>query len=161
MDWIHFLFGFHGRINRAKYWLFLLIGLIVGILLSALTYAFQTIGLGALGIIIAVIVDIAMFIAFIAVAIKRLHDRDRSAWWLLVFYLVPGVLLGGGTGLAMATAMASTRDATSMILSLVAFVVAFVLSVWGFVELACLRGTVGQNRYGPDPLWPAAERAAP
>ena len=23
---------------------------------------------------------------------KRLHDRDKSAWWLMVFYLVPGVL---------------------------------------------------------------------
>jgi uncharacterized membrane protein YhaH (DUF805 family) len=152
MDWMYFLFGFQGRINRAKYWLFVLISVIVGILLSALTYAFQTIGLGALGIIIAVIVDVALFVAGIGVGIKRLHDRDRSGWWLLVFYLVPGFLFGVGAGLAMATA----RGAISMILALVAFV----LLAWAFVELACLRGTVGQNRYGPDPLWPAAERAA-
>src|SRR6266487_727368 len=26
------------------------------------------------------------------------------------------------------------------------------ISVWAFVELGCLRGTPGPNRYGPDPL---------
>jgi len=26
------------------------------------------------------------------------------------------------------------------------------LSLWGFVELYCLRGTTGANQYGPDPL---------
>jgi uncharacterized membrane protein YhaH (DUF805 family) len=152
MDWMDFLFGFQGRINRAKYWLFVLISLIVGLLLSALTYVFQTIGLGMIGIIIAVIVDIAFFVAGIAVGIKRLHDRDKSGWWLLVFYLVPGILFGVGAGLAMATG----RGGISMILSLAAF--AFL--IWAFVEFACLRGTVGQNRYGPDPLWPVTERAA-
>jgi uncharacterized membrane protein YhaH (DUF805 family) len=28
----------------------------------------------------------------------------------------------------------------------------FAITVWAFVELGCLRGTVGPNRYGPDPL---------
>jgi uncharacterized membrane protein YhaH (DUF805 family) len=27
-----------------------------------------------------------------------------------------------------------------------------VLGIWGFVELGCLRGTAGPNRFGPDPL---------
>jgi uncharacterized membrane protein YhaH (DUF805 family) len=26
------------------------------------------------------------------------------------------------------------------------------IAIWAFVELGCLRGTVGPNRYGPDPL---------
>jgi uncharacterized membrane protein YhaH (DUF805 family) len=26
------------------------------------------------------------------------------------------------------------------------------ISIWAFVVLACLRGTRGPNRYGPDPL---------
>ena len=30
--------------------------------------------------------------------------------------------------------------------------VAALISLWAFVELYCLRGTVGDNRYGPDPL---------
>jgi uncharacterized membrane protein YhaH (DUF805 family) len=26
------------------------------------------------------------------------------------------------------------------------------ISIWAFVELGCLRGTAGPNKYGPDPL---------
>src|SRR5215472_14717955 len=29
--------------------------------------------------------------AGLAVATKRLHDRGKSAWWLLLFYLVPAI----------------------------------------------------------------------
>jgi len=42
-------------------------------------------------------VNLAVLIASIAVCIKRLHDRDRSGWWLLLFYAGPvGVALVGG-----------------------------------------------------------------
>ena len=34
----------------------------------------------------------------------------------------------------------------------------FVVALWFFVELGCLRGTVGPNRYGPDPLAAAPAR---
>jgi hypothetical protein len=27
-----------------------------------------------------------------AIHIERLHDRNKRAWWLLVFYVVPAVL---------------------------------------------------------------------
>ena len=30
--------------------------------------------------------------------------------------------------------------------------VALALSIWSFVELFCLRGTRGPNRFGPDPI---------
>ena len=45
--------------------------------------------------------------------------------------------------------------------SLVSAVLGFAASaigVWAFVELACLRGTVGPNAYGPDPIEPAMVR---
>jgi uncharacterized membrane protein YhaH (DUF805 family) len=29
---------------------------------------------------------------------------------------------------------------------------ALALTIWGFVEIGCLRGTAGTNTYGPDPL---------
>jgi uncharacterized membrane protein YhaH (DUF805 family) len=34
--------------------------------------------------------------------------------------------------------------------------VSFAITIWAFVELGCLRGTIGPNRYGPDPLPPPA-----
>jgi uncharacterized membrane protein YhaH (DUF805 family) len=31
-------------------------------------------------------------------------------------------------------------------------IISFGITVWAFIELGCLRGTRGPNRYGPDPL---------
>ena len=45
-----------------------------------------------------------------------------------------------------------TAAASANPILMVGRLVAAVLSIWGFVELYCLRGTVGDNRYGPDPL---------
>ena len=28
---------------------------------------------------------------YLATAIKRLHDRDRSSWWMVAFFVVPGL----------------------------------------------------------------------
>lgn len=39
----------------------------------------------------------------------------------------------------------------SMLISLVSLA----LSLWAFVELGCLRGTIGPNQYGADPIAPA------
>jgi Protein of unknown function (DUF805) len=75
----------------------------------------------------------------LAIGAKRLHDRDKSAWWLLVFYAAPGILSTAGNRL---------EDVGFIILH----VISFAISVWAFVELGCLRGTPGPNRYGPDPL---------
>jgi uncharacterized membrane protein YhaH (DUF805 family) len=99
-----------------------------------------------MGIIAALgVMAIFFFLAFIpllwiglALGAKRLHDRNKSAWWLILFYLVPGVLDSIGEQFGGA--------------SLVFSLAAFALSIWGLVELGFLRGTVGPNQYGPDPL---------
>jgi uncharacterized membrane protein YhaH (DUF805 family) len=76
----------------------------------------------------------------LAVATKRLHDRDKSAWWLLLFYALPAVL--GNVG-----------DAAGGIGGMLSLV-GVAISIWAMVELGFLRGTPGPNRYGPDPLGP-------
>jgi uncharacterized membrane protein YhaH (DUF805 family) len=76
----------------------------------------------------------------LAVGVKRLHDRDKSGWWILLFWLGPSILGGWQT---------ATPDlGGGLILSLAAGAIA----IWAFVELGCLRGTAGPNQYGPDPL---------
>jgi uncharacterized membrane protein YhaH (DUF805 family) len=87
---------------------------------------------------------------------KRLHDRDKSAWWLLLFVFVPTVLLAVGMGAAIYGMLISgdPGDDVSQMggLGAIASLVGFAILLWAFVELACLRGTVGPNKYGPDPL---------
>jgi hypothetical protein len=43
-------------------------------------------------IIMVVVVLIPWLLWGFSITTERLHDRDKSAWWLVVFYLVPGVL---------------------------------------------------------------------
>jgi uncharacterized protein DUF805 len=52
---------------------------------------------------------IPIIVSSIAVAIKRLHDRNKSGWWLLVFYFLPGVIgnIGPYTGVDIMFQLAS------------------------------------------------------
>jgi uncharacterized membrane protein YhaH (DUF805 family) len=150
MDWRSLLFSFRGRINRAKYWLALLVFFVVGIALGLVGWL---LGNGLAFQILSFVVNLAVFIATIAVCIKRLHDRDRSGWWLLLFYGGPVVvaLIGGFIFWAAADAVGMSAEWSSLGLRL-CLLGGIALGIWGFVEIGCRRGTAGYNRFGPDPL---------
>jgi uncharacterized membrane protein YhaH (DUF805 family) len=148
-DFKTLMFSFRGRINRGKWWLALVVFIVYGVITSVVAgvvFGTSLIGsseIGAtavVGIGIMLIAYLAALVAGIAVGVKRLHDRNKSGWWLLLFYILPAVLSGVGE--------ASGNAAIASLLALIAVAI----YVWGFVELACLRGTVGPNKYGPDPL---------
>ena len=150
MDWQSLLFSFRGRINRAKYWLALLIFLVVDIVLGLVGWV---LGNGVVFQILSFFVNLAVFISGIAVCIKRLHDRDHSGWWLLLFYAGPVVvaLVGGFVFWAAADTVGTTADWSYLGLRF-CLLGGIALAIWGFVEIGCRRGTVGYNRFGPDPL---------
>ena len=128
------LFSFHGRVSRMPYWLVSLAMLFAGGLVVALVAAGGFLQSAApLLILLVPFIWIGM-----ALGAKRLHDRNKSAWWLVVFYVLPGIMeaIGGLAG-----------DAE------IAFLIAsFGLSIWALIELGFLRGTIGPNDYGPEPL---------
>jgi uncharacterized membrane protein YhaH (DUF805 family) len=140
------LFSFRGRLHRAPYWvatLALMLMLVVGFLVTFIVTArASSIGEGLLGLAVVMAVLLVTHIPplwiALAVGAKRLHDRNKSAWWLLLFYLAPALLN-----------LAAEKAAGSG----VAFTVAGIaVSIWALVELGVLRGTAGPNRYGADPL---------
>jgi uncharacterized membrane protein YhaH (DUF805 family) len=153
MDWTTLLFSFNGRINRGKYWLSVLIYMMVWTVFIAGSLGW----LGAKGIDnllsfagAALLIWLVGFILLIlgtwsglAVGVKRLHDRKKSGWWILLFWLGPSILGGWPS--------AAPDLGGGLILSLAAAAIA----IWAFVELGCLPGTPGPNQYGPDPLGPA------
>src|SRR3979490_1849773 len=137
------LFTFKGRMNRAKYWLALLIWCVVwaAVLGAGLGGEMILDNAGAILIAIILLLLVTSGAAGVRAGIKRLHDRDNSGWWLLIFYLLPAVFDGIGRGGVPALSL-----------------VAFAISIWSFIELGCLRGTDGPNTYGPAP--PRAGRGA-
>ncbi len=134
VDFWPLLFRFQGRINRAKYWIATVTYISVTIALVGLGFFFR---FDTIFFVIAAVAFIAVTVSGIAVGIKRLHDRDMSGWWLLVFYLLPAVLDGIGRALGVPVIFSLAGSA---------------ISIWALVVLGFLRGTNGANQYGPDPL---------
>lgn len=137
-DLLQLLFDVGGRINRAKYWLTFPVyfGALFALYVLARIFA-GLVGMPELAILILFIAFIPVVISCVAVSIKRLHDRNKSAWWLIVFYGLPVLLssIGRYSGLDFVFQLAGLA-----------------LSIWALVEIGILRGTSGTNIYGPDPL---------
>ncbi len=73
---------FTGRAQRAEYWYFVLFNLIIIFVLGFIDGLLGT-G-GAYGGVLGGIYMLAVLLPSIAVGIRRLHDTDRSGWWLLL-----------------------------------------------------------------------------
>ena len=164
MGLLHLLFGFSGRANRGKFWLAVVLWIVfwtIAVLACVLAaviilglhlpdssvphdellsryvrLAFDYLGL----LIVFIAFALASWISAFAVGVKRLHDRNKSGWWVLLFYLAPSIL----------GSIANTGE--HPLAGFVLGLASFVISIWALVELGFLRGTFGSNRYGPDPL---------
>jgi uncharacterized membrane protein YhaH (DUF805 family) len=83
---------FNGRARRKEYWIFFLISTVISIILAVIDSFAGTIseeaGLGLLSGIYA----LAVLIPGLSVTVRRLHDTDRSGWWILIG-LIP--IIGG------------------------------------------------------------------
>ena len=89
------LFSFRGRLNRKRYWMTVIVTMAVIILLLLLALVMmreQRFEFAALTVVILLLLYIPLIWVGLAIGAKRLHDRDKSAWWLLVFYVLPGIL---------------------------------------------------------------------
>jgi len=92
---------FNGRSRRSEYWHFMLVNLIVAVVLGFTDGVLRKIiGFGMFGLVYG----LAVLVPGIAVSIRRLHDTDRSGWWLLLAF-VPLV------GLVLLWFMAQDSDA--------------------------------------------------
>lgn len=74
---------FSGRARRKEYWFFALFSFMISIIVSMID-----IFIGAP--VLQIIYGLAVLIPGLAVSIRRLHDTNRSGWWLLII-LVPFV----------------------------------------------------------------------
>ena len=139
MDWAYLLNGFHGRIGRRTFWIAMAAVVVAEIAVHLLTDQLQ-------GDRLSAIVDLAFTYPEFAVALKRGHDRNLPVWLLAIFFAA-GALLDLLTVLGWAG-----TDETPSAPALVIAVPFTVLALALLVELGFRRGTVGPNRYGPDPL---------
>lgn len=69
---------FQGRSGRAEFWWYFLAALIIGIAFNVL------IAVSSVFFVIYVIYGLAVLVPGLAVGVRRLHDTDKSGWWLLI-----------------------------------------------------------------------------
>jgi uncharacterized membrane protein YhaH (DUF805 family) len=166
---------FSGRSRRMEYWMWQVFKLIVGcvfliLFLVLFGSAFASFGqtkdpneliAAGAGVVLLsmayMIFVLAIFIPDIAVTIRRLHDSNRSGWWILgpiIPYfgglILAGVTAGAGAGMQpgdeVGTGLVATGGIIGLVAVLIALVMALVLIVFMFLD-----GTPGPNRFGPDP----------
>lgn len=185
MDWVWFLFGFDGRINRAKMWLAMLVILcwmiVIAVLMLGIDGMFgnpaksihfrvdDVFGFVDPAVVRAAILRLRegkeaspahLVLAFLntastllfawtylAASIKRLHDRDKSGWWIIPYFVLPGLY-----------SQFHDRLLDSYMVFPFALAVIYFM-IWGCIELFFLRGSPRTNLYGPNPLPKTQTRA--
>jgi uncharacterized membrane protein YhaH (DUF805 family)/cytochrome c-type biogenesis protein CcmH/NrfG len=141
---LHLWFSFDGRVNRAKFWLvfltdklflvgaiLLIVAVVSGLFPATFRAPRSSTGVQSYIIGISVIAIVFPYLASVlAISIKRLRDLDANPSWVALIFL-----------LWAATAAMPVLKGVSVIVQALAILV-----------LGSFAGTVGFNRYGPDPI---------
>jgi uncharacterized membrane protein YhaH (DUF805 family) len=146
------LLGFKGRIGRKSYWFATAAVPLIAILLFVIFDPFDldTVLSGDLEqlqrdpVLLTMLLTIAGLGLWMLAAVnaKRLHDRDRTAWWLMA----PGVLMVAGL-------VSSQWAAPKLVLAIcaAAALITLPVTIWLIVELGFHPGSSEANRFGPEP----------
>jgi uncharacterized membrane protein YhaH (DUF805 family) len=138
ISWPHLLTSLNGRISRKPFWLALL-GL----------SAIEIVAHLAMGERWSATVSLLLAYPEFALFAKRGHDRNVSAW-------VPGVFIAAASilnVLVLLDLVGTLAEPNTLF-----YVIGIPVGIMGLVlliDFGFRRGTVGPNRYGPDPLSPA------
>ena len=91
---------FNTRISRSEFWWGNLGALIVSLLLGACVGFMVGVVGSMLGLDIDTLLDLMMLpiqlffsIAGISVIVRRLHDINKSGWWMLIVFTIVGIIV--------------------------------------------------------------------
>jgi len=146
------LFSFRGRASRITYWRVQLAASAV-IAVLWVTTIFLAMGAGDIAAI-PLLLLLPVLVAALAVTVRRLHDRDKSAWWLLAFWAAPATCFVVASGLTEQTGVGGTP-------AMAAALAGLVFEFWALVEIGLLSGAKGPNRFGPAPARRRSRRLRP
>lgn len=145
--------NFKDRAPRAEYWWFYLayiVALFVAMLIDgALGFGGEGgMGVGPLYILLA----LGLIIPSIAVTVRRLHDTNRSGWWILLPVLPYAIVI------AMMLTAGAAGSPTGMLAGAGLGMILVFAAVIAFIIFMILPGTKGPNRFGPDPYGEDVEK---
>jgi uncharacterized membrane protein YhaH (DUF805 family) len=139
MDWVYLFTAVHGRITRQWFWIGIGVLIVVEFVTGQIAQQIQ-------GDKLASLVGLALDYPEFAVAVKRANDRNLSAWTVASYFIIDG--LSGLLALMNSDGVLAHDGPIASVLAYVGLAVLVVL----IADLGFRRGTVGANRFGPDPL---------
>ncbi|WP_165188187.1 DUF805 domain-containing protein [Caulobacter soli] len=132
------LFSFQGRLRRRDYWL-------LGLLIGVVTVAVVVLLLLAFGVKPEderlSLAGLLVIWPSLAMMVKRIHDRNKSGWLALVYW-VPSIA-SNIVDMAPADSFVAPRMGLK--------IVAGIIGLWFLIEFGFMDGTQGPNRYGKSP----------
>ena len=139
---INVMFGHDGRIGRLYFWLGMTATTAITVFFGANAEG-ATMGTGELGRYLAFFFIVGLLVwMHSAVIVKRLHDRNRGGLWYFAYGIAPlGFFL-------WAVYLHASGELTGASLF---YILSAIGIAWLVIELGLMRGTVGPNRFGPDP----------
>lgn len=153
-------FTFNGRATRGEYWWWALFVVLAGIGLAVIDSLTGTMGMFGDSGLLGGLFELVVLIPSFALGTRRLHDINRTGWWLLlIFGFFPIAAIGAGILLISLFLMDNF-----LVLTVMGLVIAIgfgILGVIGIVVLivwAIKQGDEGSNKYGPDPRHTIAEQ---
>jgi uncharacterized membrane protein YhaH (DUF805 family) len=159
---------FSGRSRRTEYWMFQLFLFLVYMALMVLMMILgggalmaggdptSVMAAGGAALIVGglyMLFALAMFIPNLAVSVRRLHDTNRSGWWILAPLAGYVIMAIGGVMAAGNPDNPGIGGVLAMIGMIAVIGLAITLLVFMFLE-----GTRGPNNYGPDPKGEALDK---
>ncbi len=142
MNPLYLFTSVEGRIGRKTYWLGILAITIIGVPTIALA---AYLGGGTAG----AIANLFFLWCGFALSVKRGQDHNMHYLFIAAYFALVAVVTNlTASQTKMMTGMANQQQPLVVAVSLV--FLAYVIFL--FVQLGLRRGTVGPNKYGPDPL---------
>ncbi len=152
----HQIFPFRSRVGRKQFWAMLggLYGCVALLVFGILAGVIEAAGWPpAVGYAIYGVVGAAFAFSAVTVAIGRLHDREISGLWILLYYGTPALAIALYFAMPLAAARGLISNSLSDTATGIALFVAWPFICWTIFALGCQRGTVGPNRFGPEVSW--------
>ena len=79
---------FSGRATRAENWWWALFTVLAGIMLAVVDTATGTMGMFGGSGLLGQLFELAVLVPSLALGARRLHDINRTGWWLLLIFVV-------------------------------------------------------------------------
>ena len=150
---------FKGRARRAEFWWYMLAMTIVGVVLSTVMMAWMLPNMLELAddplsmytsppFLVSCVFGLAFLLPNLGATVRRLHDTNRSGWWLLLpwaFY-IPIIIIS--ILIILKPEYALSWGIVMLLLYLVEIASCIILLVW-----LCQDSDRGENRYGRSPKY--------